>query len=72
VGEAEESLSLVQQRFENGLAPLSDLLGVRSALDRARWDRLQAETELLETLGRRAFEQGLFLKTLLPQEENRP
>jgi|GEM_PF-1098764 len=72
VGEAEESLSLVQQRFENGLAPLSDLLGVRAALDRARWDRLQAETELLETLGRRAFEQGVFLKTLSPQEEDRP
>ncbi len=72
VSEAEESLALLRQRFASGLAPLTDLLGVQAALDRARWDLLRAENELVTTLGRGLFERGLFVQTLLPQEEVRP
>lgn len=66
---ADESRRLLQQRFETGLTDLADLLAAQSALDRARFDAVGAESRLLLTLGNIQFQGGSFLQTFLPDEE---
>lgn len=65
---AEESRRLLQQRFEAGLLDLADLLAAQSALDRARFDAVGAETRHLLSLGNIHFQAGRFLQALLPGE----
>lgn len=67
--EATESRRLLQQRFEAGLADLADLLAAQSALDRARFDAVGAETRRLLALGNIHFQAGRFLQAFLPGEE---
>jgi len=70
VAEAEEGNRLTQDRYQAGLANLSDLLGTQSALDQARMDAVRAESALLMALGNVQFQNGTFLKTFLPDEVN--
>lgn len=65
---AEESRRLLQQRFETGLLDLADLLAAQSALDRARFDAVGAETRHLQALGNIHFQAGRFLQAFLPGE----
>lgn len=66
---ADESRRLLQQRFATGLADLADLLAAQSALDRARFDAVGAESRHLLALGNIHFQAGSFLQTFLPGEE---
>jgi outer membrane protein TolC len=66
---AEESRRLLQQRFETGLADLADLLAAQTALDRARYDAVNAEGRHLLALGNIQFQAGCFVQTFLPGEE---
>ena len=73
LGEADESSRLLRQRYEAGLTDLADVLAAQSALDRARFDAVAAETRLLAARAQVAFEQGLLLQTFLTvAEENKP
>ena len=67
--EATEGQRLLQQRFEAGLADLADLLAAQSALDRARFDAVGAETRHLLALGNIHFQAGRFVLAFLPGEE---
>ena len=67
---AEEGNSLTLDRYQAGLANLSDLLGTQSALEQGRMAVVQAEAGLLLALGNIRFQDGTFLKTFLPQEVN--
>jgi outer membrane protein TolC len=69
VTEAEESHRLVLQRYDAGLADLSDLLGAQTALDRARFDVVDSRSRYLLALGNIRFQTGTFVKALLPSEE---
>jgi len=68
VAAAEESHHLLRERFASGLTDLSDLLGVQAALDRARADRVEAESGLVLARGRLLFEQGQLLNRILADE----
>lgn len=68
VAQAEEGNRLTQDRYQAGLANLSDLLGTQSALDQARLDAVRAESGLLMALGNVLYQNGTFLKTFLPDE----
>lgn len=68
VAAADESRRLLQQRFEAGLLDLADLLAAQSALDRARFDAVGAETRHLLSLGNIHFQAGRFLQAFLPGE----
>jgi outer membrane protein len=70
VDEAAESHRLVLQRYDAGLADLSDLLGAQTAFDRARFDAVNARSRYLLALGNIRFQSGNFVQTLLPSEEN--
>jgi len=65
---AEESQHLLRERFASGLTDLSDLLGVQAALDRARADRVDAESGLVQARGRLLYEQGQLLNRILADE----
>ena len=65
---AEESYHLLRERYASGLSDLSDLLGVQSALDRARADLVEAEAGLVLARGNVYYQGGQFLSTLLPDE----
>lgn len=67
--EAAEGQRLLQQRYQAGLVNQVDLLGAQSALDRARFDEVGADSQLLLALGNVRFQSGAFLKTYLPAEE---
>lgn len=62
---ASESQRLILERFEAGLSPLVDLLAAQAALDRVRFDVVQAESRYLLALGNGHFQQGIFLRVLL-------
>lgn len=68
VAEAEESHHLLAGRYAAGLSDLSDLLGVQSALDRARADLVDAEAALVQARGNIHFQGGGFVALLLPGE----
>jgi len=68
VSEAEESHHLLRERYAAGLSDLSDLLGVQSALDRARADLVEAEAGLVMARGNIYFQGGGFLAQVLPGE----
>ncbi len=73
LAEAQESYRLTRQRFDAGLVDLSELLATQSALDRVRFDRIQAESRYLLALGNQHFQQGDFVQTLLPaSKEDQP
>jgi len=69
VAEAEESHRLVLQRYDAGLADLSDLLGAQAAFDRARFDAVSARSRYLLALGNIRFQSGTFVQTVLQSEE---
>lgn len=72
VAEAEESRRLFKDRYEAGLVDLSELLAAQTALDRARHAAVAAESRLLLALGNIRLQNGTFLQSLLPPEENVP
>jgi len=69
VDAAEEGYRLIVQRYESGLADLSEVMTTRSALDGARLELVTAETGLIESLGAVRFQKGAFLKTFFPVKE---
>lgn len=69
---AEESQRLLLQRYQAGLVELADLLGVQSALDRARFAVVSAESRLLLARGNMRLQNGTFLTSILPAEEVAP
>ncbi len=72
VSAAEEGQRLLLQRYEAGLAELADLLGAQSALDRARFAVVSAESRLLLARGNIRLQHGTFLTSILPGEEVAP
>jgi len=72
VAAAEESYSLFLERYRSGLTDLADLLQAQSALDRARFDKVAAESQLILALGTVHFQQGAFRQRLCPQQEGMP
>ena len=60
---------ILAQRYNAGIAPLTDLLAVQSELAASRRDLVAAETGLLQARARILFEQGRLLETLLPDQE---
>lgn len=72
VSEAEESHRLLQQRYEAGLSPLSDLLAAQAALDRARLDAVNANGAMLLARGNVELQKGVFLKKMLAGKEDKP
>ena len=69
---AHESQRLLQQRYENGLADLVDLLATQSALDQARSFLVVADIQLLFSLGQALLEEGRFVATILAKGEVAP
>jgi len=61
--------AILAQRYDAGLAPLTDLLAVQSELAASRRDLVAAETGLLQARARILFEQGRLLETLMPDQE---
>ncbi|HBT83054.1 MAG: hypothetical protein A2091_05730 [Desulfuromonadales bacterium GWD2_61_12] len=72
VAAAEEGQRLLLQRYEAGLVELAELLGAQSALDRARFAVVSAESRLLLARGNIRLQNGTFLTTILPGEEVAP
>ncbi|WP_291317626.1 TolC family protein [Desulfuromonas sp.] len=72
VSEADEGHRLLLQRYEAGLSGLADLLGVQTALDRARLDAVEAEARYILALGNAGFQGGVFVHTLLANQEDQP
>ena len=68
--EAEESHRLLMERYRAGLTDLSDLLAAQAALDRARYDAVAAESRMLLTRGNLRLQQGIFLQSMLPEQED--
>ncbi|MFA5516188.1 MAG: TolC family protein [Desulfuromonadales bacterium] len=69
LAEAQESFRLTEQRYQAGLIDLSELLATQAALDRVRFDRLQAEDRFLLALGNTRFQQGDFVQALLSDSQ---
>lgn len=72
VAEGEESRSQIEQRYQAGLADLTSLLAAQAALDRSRFELTAATTDLILSLGRIRYEQGIFVETLLSPKEVQP
>lgn len=72
VAEAEESRSLLEDRYKAGLVDLGELLAAQTALDRARFAAVAAESRLILALGNIRLQSGTFLQSLLPREEIMP
>lgn len=67
-----EGQRLLRQRYENGLANLVDLLATQSALDQARTSLVNADIELLFSLGQILLEEGRFVTTILAKGQVAP
>ncbi len=72
VSQGEESLRLLQDRYAEGLTNMADLLSAQTALEKARFDALRADNQLLLALGNILFQQGTFVQSFLPSEESHP
>lgn len=72
VNAAAEGQRLFQQRYENGLADLAELLALQKALDQARSFLVTADTQLLFSLGQALLEEGRFVATFLSKGEVSP
>ena len=66
---ADEGRRLLLQRYEAGLADLSDLLSAQSALERSRFEAIEAESRLILSLGNIRFQSGAFVPALLTGKE---
>lgn len=69
---ASASRELISQRYEAGLAKLTDLLDVQTELARVRSELAAAETGLIASRARVYYEQGRLLQALLAESEIRP
>ncbi len=67
---AEEGQRLVLQRYEAGLDDLSAMLSTQEALDRSRFERVNASTRHLLALGNIAFQNGTFLQVVSSTQEH--
>ncbi|UCD34830.1 MAG: TolC family protein [Nitrospiraceae bacterium] len=67
--EAEEALKLVRVRYENGLAPVVDLLDTQLILDAARAGVVEAENEHLNALAELYHESGMLLEAVGSQAD---
>jgi outer membrane protein len=65
---AQEGQRLMRERYEAGLSRLGELLEVQKELDRARFEKVRGESDLLLAQGHLLFQKGIFLKVLLPGE----
>jgi outer membrane protein TolC len=61
---AEETRSVLLERYHAGLAPLSDLLAVQAELERARHSLVTAEADQLRARALTHFQQGTLLSAL--------
>lgn len=62
--EADEALRLVKTRYENGLAPMVDLLDTQSVVDNARAGVAEAENEYMNAIADLYYQSGILLKSL--------
>lgn len=62
--DAAEALRLVRTRYENGLAPVVDLLDTQVMLDNARAKNLEAENEYVNSIVDLYYQSGMLLKGL--------
>ena len=69
---AEEGQRLLLQRYQAGLADLSAMLSTQEALDRSRFDLINASTRHILALGNIDFQNGTFLRVLASAQENHP
>jgi len=68
---AEEARQVTLERYEAGLASLTDLLAVQAELERARHAQIAAETGQIKARAMTHFQQGTLLEALsLPAEED--
>ena len=58
--------------YDEGLTNMADLLSAQTALEKARFDALRADNQLLLALGNILFQQGTFVQSFLPSEESHP
>lgn len=65
---AEESTRLIRLRYENGLAPLADLLSAQSSLEQARAGIVEKENASRTAVAALSFESGTILRDLHIQE----
>lgn len=64
----EESYQLLLDRYQNGLAPLSELLTVQSLLQKGRSEVANSEAQLLFSRAQQHYLQGTLLPTILHME----
>ncbi|HEX8043700.1 TolC family protein [Candidatus Deferrimicrobium sp.] len=67
---AEESVRLLQSRYENHLGRMVDLLDAQTALDGARAARIRAENDVRLSRAQRLYASGGLLSFVAPSEEN--
>lgn len=67
---AEEGQRLLLQRYEAGLDDLSAMLATQEALDRARFELVQASSRHILALGNVAYQNGTFLQNMASLQEN--
>ena len=65
VASAEETVRLLSKRFENALANMVELLDAQSALNQARANQVESESNLMLATGRLYHVAGIFLKEML-------
>ncbi len=65
---AEEGARLIRLRYENGLAPLADLLSAQAGLEQARAGIIQSENASRTASAALSYESGTILKDLHIQE----
>jgi outer membrane protein TolC len=63
--DAEESVRLLDKRFENSLATMAELLDAQTALNQARSNLVENETNYALASGRVYYSAGIFLKEML-------
>jgi outer membrane protein TolC len=68
--EAGEALRLVRLRYENGLAPMVDLLETQHMLDSARAKAVEAENEHLTSIAGLYHQSGILLNVLTGHQED--
>jgi len=69
VAAADESHALFLERYRSGLTELVDLLQAQSSLDKARFDLVAAQSQLILALGSVHYQQGVFTKRLCSKRE---
>ncbi len=71
VREAEEALKLVRTRYKNSLSPIVDLLDTETLLQKARAERIEAENDLLLSIGELYYQSGILVDYILNDNKDK-